>query len=86
MLNTQLTRELSNKKVNERFILPSFHIKKPTSGCCLYSTMYIYISAGFVRPVVLLGPIADVCRDKLMVEFPEKFTSPSMCDTSVFLF
>ncbi|CAB4012456.1 tight junction ZO-1-like isoform X3, partial [Paramuricea clavata] len=33
--------------------------------------------AGYVRPVVLLGPIADICRDKLMVEYPEKFTSPA---------
>ncbi|XP_028402377.1 tight junction protein ZO-1-like isoform X2 [Dendronephthya gigantea] len=33
--------------------------------------------AGFVRPVVLLGPIADICRDKLMVEYSDKFTSPA---------
>ena len=35
-----------------------------------------FSTAGYVRPVVLLGPIADICRDKLMVEYPEKFTSP----------
>lgn len=31
---------------------------------------------GFVRPVVLFGPVADLARDKLLKDFPDKFTSP----------
>ncbi|XP_078328318.1 tight junction protein 1-like isoform X10 [Crassostrea virginica] len=33
---------------------------------------------GFVRPVVLFGALADVAREKLLQEFPEKFESPQM--------
>lgn len=35
---------------------------------------------GFVRPVVLFGPMADVARDKLMKEHPDKFTAPLQDD------
>jgi len=31
---------------------------------------------GFVRPVVLFGPVADIAREKMLKDFPEKFTSP----------
>lgn len=31
---------------------------------------------GFVRPVVLFGPVADLARDKILKDFPDKFTSP----------
>lgn len=31
---------------------------------------------GFVRPVVLFGPVADLARDRLMKDFPDKFTAP----------
>ncbi|GBP59445.1 Tight junction protein ZO-1 [Eumeta japonica] len=33
---------------------------------------------GFVRPVVVLGPIADIAREKLLTENPDKFASPQM--------
>ena len=31
---------------------------------------------GFIRPVVLFGPVADIARDKILKDFPDKFTSP----------
>uniref|UniRef100_A0A6P7GE89 Tight junction protein ZO-1 n=1 Tax=Diabrotica virgifera virgifera TaxID=50390 RepID=A0A6P7GE89_DIAVI len=31
---------------------------------------------GFTRPVIMFGPIADVARDKLLKDFPDKFISP----------
>lgn len=31
---------------------------------------------GFVRPVVLFGPISDLAREKLTKDFPDKFLSP----------
>ncbi|XP_069976893.1 tight junction protein ZO-1 isoform X9 [Penaeus vannamei] len=31
---------------------------------------------GFVRPIVLFGPLADIARDKLLKENPEKYASP----------
>ena len=31
---------------------------------------------GFIRPVVLFGPIADLAREKLVKDFPDKFSSP----------
>ncbi|XP_050302350.1 uncharacterized protein LOC126740396 isoform X3 [Anthonomus grandis grandis] len=33
---------------------------------------------GFTRPVILFGPIADVARDKLLKDFPDKFVSPQL--------
>ena len=31
---------------------------------------------GFIRPVVFFGPIADIAREKLVKDFPDKFSSP----------
>lgn len=31
---------------------------------------------GFVRPVVIFGPVADLARERLLKDFPDKFTSP----------
>ena len=31
---------------------------------------------GFVRPVVLFGPLADVARTKLLADNPDHFSSP----------
>lgn len=36
---------------------------------------------GFVRPVCLFGPIADVARERLMKDIPDKFTAPYQDDT-----
>ncbi|XP_063697215.1 uncharacterized protein LOC134828156 isoform X3 [Culicoides brevitarsis] len=35
---------------------------------------------GFVRPVCLFGPTSDVARERLMKEFPDKFTAPLQDD------
>ncbi|XP_037923012.1 tight junction protein ZO-2 isoform X4 [Hermetia illucens] len=35
---------------------------------------------GFVRPVVIFGPVADLAREKLAKDFPDKFTSPLQDD------
>jgi tight junction protein 1 len=35
---------------------------------------------GFVRPVVLFGPIADLARDRLIKDFPDKYTAPLQGD------
>lgn len=31
---------------------------------------------GFVRPVVIFGPVSDLARERLLRDFPDKFTSP----------
>ncbi|KAG5672084.1 hypothetical protein PVAND_002240 [Polypedilum vanderplanki] len=31
---------------------------------------------GFIRPVVLFGPVADLARERLIKDHPEKFTAP----------
>jgi tight junction protein 1 len=36
---------------------------------------------GFTRPVILFGPIADVAREKLLKDFPDKFISPQLDTT-----
>ncbi|XP_046396264.1 tight junction protein ZO-1 isoform X4 [Ischnura elegans] len=33
---------------------------------------------GFVRPVVLFGPLSDVARDKMLADFPDRFTTPQL--------
>ncbi|XP_069952177.1 tight junction protein ZO-1 isoform X2 [Cherax quadricarinatus] len=33
---------------------------------------------GFVRPIVLFGPLADIAREKLLKENPDKFASPQL--------
>lgn len=35
---------------------------------------------GFVRPVILFGPVADVARERLIKDFPDKFTAPLQDD------
>lgn len=35
---------------------------------------------GFVRPVVLFGPVADLAREKLIKDFSDKFTAPLQDD------
>lgn len=32
-----------------------------------------------VRPVVLFGPLADIARDRLLKEYPERFEIPRKC-------
>lgn len=32
---------------------------------------------GFVRPVIVLGAVADIARERLLTESPDKFCSPS---------
>ena len=36
----------------------------------------VCVLAGFVRPVVIFGTLADVARDKLGRESPDKYESP----------
>lgn len=35
---------------------------------------------GFVRPVVLFGPVSDIARERLIKDFPDKFTAPLQSD------
>ena len=35
---------------------------------------------GFVRPVVIFGPVADLARERLVKDFPDKFTVPLQAD------
>ncbi|GAB0090724.1 tight junction protein ZO-1 [Sergentomyia squamirostris] len=37
---------------------------------------------GFVRPVCLFGPVADLARDRLIKDFPDKFTAPLQDDSN----
>lgn len=37
---------------------------------------------GFIRPVVLFGPLSDIARDKLLKDYPEKYESPLAMDRS----
>ncbi|CAH2230718.1 jg12019 [Pararge aegeria aegeria] len=36
---------------------------------------------GFVRPVIVLGAVADIARERLLSESPDKFSSPKMDST-----
>lgn len=40
---------------------------------------FVFHAAGFLRPVVTFGPIADVAREKLSREEPDLFELASMC-------
>lgn len=44
------------------------------------------ISAGFKRPVVLFGPIADVAMEKLSNELPDLFQTASKSVGGIFFF
>ena len=37
---------------------------------------------GFVRPVVMFGPVSDLARERLVKDFPDKFISPSNSSSS----
>lgn len=41
-------------------------------------TFFFFSPAGFLRPVVIFGPIADVAREKLSREEPDIFELASM--------
>lgn len=45
--------------------------------------LFFVVTAGFVRPVVIFGALADVAREKLLQDFPDKFESPRKYTTSV---
>jgi len=34
------------------------------------------LTAGFVRPVVIFGPLADVARERILKDFPDRYQSP----------
>ncbi|CAG5114445.1 unnamed protein product, partial [Candidula unifasciata] len=38
----------------------------------------VYRDPGFVRPVVIFGAIADIARERLLAEYPDKFYFPQM--------
>ena len=44
--------------------------------------MYYSVSADFMRPVVILGALADLVRYKLLEEMPDRFDVPSMLSFS----
>lgn len=49
-------------------------------GLPIFDPCAIYlIIAGFLRPIVIFGPIADVARDKLAREVPDLFELASEC-------
>lgn len=37
---------------------------------------------GFVRPVIFFGPLADIAREKLLRDYPDKFESPQSMNSS----
>lgn len=45
--------------------------------------LFSVLTAGFVRPVVIFGALADVAREKLLQDFPDKFESPRKYTTFV---
>lgn len=40
-------------------------------------TFLFFLSAGFKRPVVLFGPIADIAMERLTTELPDLFQTAS---------
>ncbi|KAH7950842.1 hypothetical protein HPB52_002297 [Rhipicephalus sanguineus] len=34
------------------------------------------LASGFIRPVVLFGPMADVARERLLRDYPDKYACP----------
>lgn len=46
--------------------------------------IFILHTAGFLRPVVIFGPIADVAREKLSREEPDLFELASMSICIIF--
>ena len=47
----------------------------------VWTYFFFLISAAFVRPVVIFGPLADVARDRLVREKSDKFESPRKLST-----
>ena len=40
----------------------------------MYTSYFIIVT--MVRPVVLFGPLADIARDRLLKEYPDRFELP----------
>lgn len=50
-----------------------------SGGTCQSVSIHsFFFAAGFLRPVVIFGPIADVAREKLSREEPDLFELASM--------
>jgi hypothetical protein len=64
-----------------RFVLLSEYLGK----CTGFNGLSCLVSAGFKRPVVLFGPIADIAMDKLANELPDLFQMASKSVIDVFL-
>lgn len=45
----------------------------------MHLDFFLSILAGFLRPVTIFGPIADVAREKLAREEPDIFQIASKC-------
>jgi tight junction protein 1 len=53
-----------------------------------------FILVPIIRPVVLFGPLADIARDRLLKEYPERFELPrklkmknlNVCFHKIFIF
>ncbi|XP_055316284.1 tight junction protein ZO-1 isoform X4 [Sitodiplosis mosellana] len=45
-----------------------------------YEERVVLKHPGFVRPVVLFGPVSDIARERLIKDFPDKFTAPLQSD------
>lgn len=66
-----------------QFLMP--RLQKCTQGICLSSghcrctsdNFLFFLSAGFKRPVVLFGPIADIAMERLATELPDLFQTAS---------
>ncbi|XP_059173109.1 tight junction protein ZO-1-like isoform X2 [Physella acuta] len=43
----------------------------------------VFREPGFIRPVVIFGAIADIAREKLLAEYPDKFDSPQVEKSTV---
>jgi len=54
----------------------------------------VFILVPIIRPVVLFGPLADIARDRLLKEYPERFELPrklkirnlNVCFHKIFIF
>ncbi len=38
--------------------------------------LIVFMLVPIIRPVVLFGPLADIARDRLLKEYPERFELP----------
>lgn len=76
--NSQLMREFCSEKVC--FPVPcSMLLSSVTQEFQFYTFLFVFPTANFKRPIVIMGPLNDIAMEKLAREMPDEYEVAGQC-------